>query len=159
MPKFVSLLILALFALGSHAEVYKWVDSEGITHYSQQPPEAGEAQQIPVPRPAAASAPQDGDSPSAAASEEPSASTEPREAELSEEIRAKRAEEDRKQAEADQQLAAACAKMRENLNTLRGHARVRIQENGSTRVMTPEEQAKQIVDLEKQIQDNCSQPQ
>ena len=28
------------------AEVYKWVDEEGITHYSQQPPPGGEAQVI-----------------------------------------------------------------------------------------------------------------
>lgn len=48
-------LCLALMALvlsfSVHAQIYKWVDENGQTNYSQQPPASGEAQQIDVPPP------------------------------------------------------------------------------------------------------------
>ena len=152
MRTIASLFILAFltfFAFTGHAEVYKWVDADGVTHYSQQPPEAGAAQEIPVPGPAAAPVPQDDATPKPAAADR-------RTEELTDEIRARRAEEDRQQAETDQQRAAACEQMRNNLKTLQERARVRVEENGSYRVLTPEEQAQQIVDLEKRIEENCS---
>lgn len=156
MSKFLPLFLIVTIALGAstaaQAEVYKWVDSEGVTHYSQQPPEAGTAKEIPVPRPAAAPA----DEPQPA-TETPAAKD--RASELTDEIRARRAEEDRQQVEADLQRAKACEKMRANLETLQTRARVRVEEDGGNRVLTPEEQAQRIIDLEKQIQDNCSQDQ
>lgn len=150
MHKLPSLLVLAFCALGAYtaaqAEVYKWVDSDGVTHYSQQPPDSGGAQEMKVPGPSAAPAPSADSAPAAKA----------RASDLSDEIRARRAEEDRQQAEAEQARTEACAQMRKNAETLRNHARVRVAHNGSTRVLSPEEQARQIIDLEKQIQDNCS---
>lgn len=158
MSKFLPLFLIVTVALGAstaaQAEVYKWVDSEGVTHYSQQPPEAGTAKEIPVPRPAAAPA---AEPQAASPTEAPIAKD--RASELTDEIRARRTEEDRQQAEADLQRAEACEKMRANLETLQTRARVRVEEEGGSRVLTPEEQAQRIIDLEKQIQDNCSQDQ
>ena len=34
----VTLLLLVLIASPAQAKMYKWVDKEGITHYTQQPP-------------------------------------------------------------------------------------------------------------------------
>ena len=155
MRTIASLFVLAFLAfgsLGSHAQVYKWVDTDGVTHYSQQPPEAGAAQEIPVPGAAAAPGPQDGAKPEA----DTPATADRRAEELTDDIRARRAEEDRQQAEIDQQRTAACEQMRNNLKTLQERARVRIEENGSSRVLTPEEQAQQIIDLEKRIEETCS---
>ncbi|HEY0720612.1 MAG TPA: DUF4124 domain-containing protein [Gammaproteobacteria bacterium] len=46
-------LILALiasgFAVSAGAAMYKWTDSEGNVHYTQTPPEEGEAAEIPPP--------------------------------------------------------------------------------------------------------------
>ncbi len=38
-------MILAIFATGAHAQetVYKWVDKEGVVHFSETPPDASEA--------------------------------------------------------------------------------------------------------------------
>ena len=144
------LAFLTFFAFSGHAQVYKWVDADGVTHYSQQPPEAGAAREIPVPGPAVAPIPEDDSTPEAA---------DRRTEELTDDIRARRAEEDRQQAETDQQRAAACEQMRNNLKTLQERARVRIEDNGSSRVLTPEEHAQQIIDLEKRIEENCSQAQ
>jgi len=46
-------LVLAtlLVSVSVHAEIYKWVDENGQTHYSQQPPASGEAQVVDVPPP------------------------------------------------------------------------------------------------------------
>ena len=37
----VALLLSFLLYVPAHAEIYKWVDKEGVQHYSEQPPEAG----------------------------------------------------------------------------------------------------------------------
>lgn len=37
----VAALLLALIPAAAIAKVYKWVDEDGVTHYSQQPPPAG----------------------------------------------------------------------------------------------------------------------
>lgn len=155
---FVALWLLAAAGPG-HAQVYKWVDSDGVTHYSQQPPEAGAAKEIPIPKPAVAPAPapaaDPASTPSATADSENGAADK-RAEQLSEEIRARRAAEDQQQADLDKQRAEACQSWRDNLATLQSHGRVRVQENGETRVLSPQEQAQQIIELEKQIQENCS---
>ncbi|MTI64104.1 MAG: DUF4124 domain-containing protein [Methylophaga sp.] len=45
----VSAALLLSFSV--HAQIYKWVDENGQTHYSQQPPESGQAEMIDVPPP------------------------------------------------------------------------------------------------------------
>ncbi len=145
-------LSLGLAASLCQAQVYKWVDADGVTHYSQQPPENGSAKEMSVPPPAAVSIPA-----RTAASPQPESGTASREtSELSDQIRARRAEEERKQKQAAEQQKVACEAMRKNLETLRTHARVKVEENGASRIMSPEEQAKETIDLEKRIQDNCS---
>ncbi len=155
MHKTASLIIALLFGLGaslSQAQVYKWVDTDGVTHYSQQPPENGSAKEMSVPPPAAAPVP----APGAASPQPKSGAESPEASKLSDQIRARRAEQDRTQEQATEQHKIACEGMRKNLETLRTHARVKIEENGATRIMSPEEQAKETIDLEKRIQDNCS---
>lgn len=44
-------LTAMLLSFSVHAQIYKWVDENGQTHYSEQPPASGEAQQINVPPP------------------------------------------------------------------------------------------------------------
>jgi hypothetical protein len=52
-------LSLGLIATASHAEIYKWVDANGRTHFSERKDDAGKAQAVDVkaaPQPAATSA-------------------------------------------------------------------------------------------------------
>lgn len=44
--KMVSLMFLALVSFTAHAEMYKWVDDEGVTHYTQTPPPDSNSQQL-----------------------------------------------------------------------------------------------------------------
>ncbi|MDB5805276.1 MAG: hypothetical protein JWN73_2598 [Betaproteobacteria bacterium] len=51
-------IALALFACGvAQAQVYKWVDSKGVTHYDQKPPEGARSKELQLhdgPQPGAA---------------------------------------------------------------------------------------------------------
>ena len=61
-----SLAVMALLALGTYtraqADIYKWVDAKGLTHYSEEPPNTGHYEVIksatlpPSPAPTAAPA-------------------------------------------------------------------------------------------------------
>lgn len=44
-------LIALLLSFSVNAQIYKWVDDNGQTHYSQEPPASGDAQKIEAPPP------------------------------------------------------------------------------------------------------------
>jgi hypothetical protein len=44
----IVLLSLALLPLAAAAEMYKWVDEKGVTHYSEQPPPDGKANKVDI---------------------------------------------------------------------------------------------------------------
>jgi hypothetical protein len=57
----VAAVAAAFMAAPASAEVFKWVDEQGVTHYSQQPPPEGAGTIIePNPAPAAPAASDDG---------------------------------------------------------------------------------------------------
>lgn len=45
---FVALLILTLGIAVIGSAVYKWVDEEGVTHYSERPPSGRKAKELPI---------------------------------------------------------------------------------------------------------------
>jgi hypothetical protein len=148
-PAHSVLLIAALLATQPlWAAVYKWVDAEGNTVYSQVPPN-------------------DGQHPETVASPPPPAET-PAEAQArlnALQQRLEDAREDRELADQAQQKstreAAArrdnCAKARSNLQKLEQRARQLIGDgNGNYRRLTPEEKAKRAAEYKKIIQRDCS---
>lgn len=104
----------ALFLNHAAAAVYKWVDEQGVTHYSQTPPSTGQAQILPPPPPPA---------------EDPDAANR-RLGELQErlkkleEARAKAREETRKKAEEEAARKENCRRARERLAALEPTPRV-----------------------------------
>lgn len=57
-----ALAALLLLPSAGHAEIYKWVDAKGQTHYSEQKADAGNAKTVevkPAPAPPQAAAPQE----------------------------------------------------------------------------------------------------
>jgi hypothetical protein len=38
---------LALVAVSAHAQVYKWVDEKGVTHYGEAPPQGRQSSEVP----------------------------------------------------------------------------------------------------------------
>ncbi len=133
------LLVLCLFALPAAAGMYKWTDAQGTVHYSQFPPAGVKAQEIRV------QAPPPADEPAPAAAR--AASARP----------AKAPARPPESPELARQRAENCKTARYNLAILQRNAHVRIKEaDGSYRVLTPEERARRIDDLQGQIDQFCS---
>jgi hypothetical protein len=40
-------LVLAALAAPAYAQVFKWVDERGVTHYGERPPQGGKATEVP----------------------------------------------------------------------------------------------------------------
>ncbi len=119
-------LAAAVFAVSSHAQLYKWVDKDGRTRYSDRPPVGIQATPLsPPPAPASAStAPATGDS----AKDAKKGPLTPAEQEVEFRRRVKEAQEaaaksEQAQREADERKEN-CARAREMLSTLESGQRI-----------------------------------
>ena len=138
---FVLALCMAGLTLASQsfaAKVYKWVDADGVTHFSEHPPKNTQTEVIkpktghsePVNYESAAPAGDDG----AAAGQQ----------------------------QADEAMAQAlkdptrCAAARKNMETLRNFGRVKVKgEDGSFHFLTSEEQQERIQSTQQAIDESC----
>jgi hypothetical protein len=124
---FCSLLCMATPAM---AKLYKWVDENGVTQYTQTPPPKGDFSQVKAP---------------------PKPAVDPQRAQDRMEIRldafqqrrdeaAKSKAEAAKKATERREKAAKCEKARKNLTFLQSHARVRVTDEEGKATQLPEEQ-------------------
>lgn len=152
---FAAAVTMAGVAGPATAAVYKWVDEDGITHYSQEvPPKGQTAEVLDAPNAAKAPAKSDPAPPAPAAVADDAAPTaeaateEERKQQLLTEIQNRRQEE-------QDQVAKACAEMRRNLEMLETRGRVRTRTEEGLVVMTPEQQADKILQIERDIAEHC----
>lgn len=137
---FSGALILATLALPSWAGVYKWVDADGVVHYSDQRPEGVSSQELgikPIPR---------------SGSDAPSNQLEDQVRKLDEQQELKRLRDQQatENAAVAKREADNCKQAKENLDILMKQARVRAQgQDGELRFLTPEE----ILDQRKKAQE------
>jgi hypothetical protein len=144
-------IALGVAAPGALAEaVYKWTDAEGVTHFSALPPEGQAAEQVTVEAPPPNAAQADEEARDAAAGDgrpqDPAAGLEgPSPDEIA------RQEAQRKQ---------NCETAKQNLETLktRVHVRVRDEETGEDRYLTPEEHTQWQKDSSMRIEEYCKPP-
>ncbi|MCC7516705.1 MAG: DUF4124 domain-containing protein [Pseudomonadales bacterium] len=122
-------------------DYFKWVDEQGVTRYAEQPPAGVQAEKVST---YGGSSTTYDPNAAVAATEEGK-----KEAEHKKEI------EDRtKQLEKAEQ--EKCVKVGDQLKTLKERGRVRMRDkDGNERVLTPEEQAAKISELEKYITEVC----
>ncbi|MBA1275258.1 DUF4124 domain-containing protein [Stutzerimonas azotifigens] len=133
-------LVLALSSGVMAGQVYKWVDAQGITHFSAQPPEGGSAEVV-----STHVAPRRPIEPPAPA---PSQTFAPDQATIDRQVRQQVAAE-------DAERARYCESMRTNLAQLRNNPRVRIEDGGEMRRLTEEERQAHIGETEKKIGADC----
>lgn len=136
-------LSLALLAGNVAAkEYFKWVDEKGVTRYAEKPPAGVQAEKVNTY--AGSSSTYD---PSAAIAE-------------TEEARKESEHKSQLEAKAEQMASEEeekCNKVREQHKVLSERGRVRMKDkDGNERVLTPEEQASKIMELEKYMKDMCS---
>lgn len=138
-----SLIASALIVLMSTpvmaAQVYKWVDTQGVTHFGAQPPEGQQATSVnttiaPAPTVSPAKLPQVG------VDEEQQAIDE----KVKKEVAAKEAERKK-----------YCETVRTNLAQLENNPRLREEVNGEVRRVDEDERQKRIGEAKKAIAENC----
>jgi hypothetical protein len=135
-------LMLALSATAMASQVYKWVDAQGVTHFSAQPPQGQPATAINTSAPPPRQAPA-----------EPAPSVEelldPEQAAIDKKVKEQVAaqEAERKQ---------YCASARTNLAQLENNPRLRIEDEGEVRRIDENERQERITELKKSIAENCN---
>ncbi len=140
------LLSQALASGVAATEVYKWVDEQGITHYSQHPPAANQAQRLKMP-------------PS------PPASPEKTREELGSRLRELEKAREQKSRDAKRREAEAlqaaqrkhnCQAAKNNLTQLQSSPRKRVRDRDGNFVRLTEEQRQgKILEAQKQVRDHC----
>lgn len=148
-----------LFSPLTAAEVYRWTDENGVTHFSQTPPPAGqEAEVEEVPDPATGAAAQqaagiDFDGAQTDLEESPAAGGEMSAAERRRQELAEKANQRRAQQEA---LEAGCAQARARLAQIEPSRRVYYEnEEGETVRMDDEARVAEVEQLHNFISRNC----
>ncbi len=145
-------LLLALFLAGpwalpaAHAEMYKWVDEQGVTHYTQTPPPGNDFKEVAPPPPPAVDPGQ--------------AARQLKESQKAFDERRKEAREAAdKQAKAEAEAAERskqCEQARRNLENLLTHPRIRYtDDSGEVTLLPEEERQKRIAEAREQIEELC----
>lgn len=134
-------LLLALCGNVMAAQVYKWVDAQGVTHFGAQPPQGQQVETVnTVTAPAKSAA-----IPQPPAQEEADADQSSIDRKVKQQVAAQEAERKR-----------YCESMRTNLAQLQNNPRVRVEDNGETRRLTEEERQSRINETRDKIAENCN---
>ena len=141
----LKLCLLWAWLACAHAQVYKWVDEKGTTHYGERPPQGRKAQEVvqrlanPAPAPGKASRP------------------DWKEKDL--EFRGRRIEAEQAEAKQKQQEAAnlqACNQARDHLTQMKTARRLyRLNEKGERVYESDEERQASVAQLEAAVAQRC----
>jgi 3-oxoacyl-ACP reductase-like protein len=134
---FTASLLIGLSPLCMAAQIYKWVDAQGVTHFDAQPPQGREATLVVTPS---------------------SPSGQPAAPARSSAIGDQQAIDNnvKKQvAEQQAQLKVFCEQARTNLAQLQNNPRLREEAEGGMRRLTDQQRQERIIEAQKQIADNC----
>ena len=134
-------LLLALCGNVMAAQVYKWVDAQGVTHFGAQPPQGQQVESVnTVTAPAKPAA-----TPAPVAEDE----TEDDQQSIDRKVK-------RQVAEQEAERKRYCETMRTNLAQLQNNPRVRVEEKGETRRITEEERQAKIAETRSKIAETCN---
>ncbi|MBU0562377.1 MAG: DUF4124 domain-containing protein [Gammaproteobacteria bacterium] len=134
-------LVLALCGNVMAAQVYKWVDAQGVTHFGAQPPQGQQVETVnTVTAPAKSTT-----MPAPVAEDE----TEVDQQSIDRKVK-------RQVAEQETERKRYCETMRTNLAQLQNNPRVRVEEKGESRRITEEERQARIAETRDKIAENCN---
>lgn len=142
---FMGSLLLALAPTVMAAQVYKWVDAQGITHFGAQPPEGTSASTVNT----NTAQPKTNFPPPAAPQPAPTSSTDDKQKAIDDKVKQEVAQQEAERIQ-------NCEQLRENLAQFKNNPRVRVEEKGEVRRITEEERQERIAKSEKEIQENCN---
>lgn len=138
----LSTTLLLCYGIQSSADIYKWVDENGNTHYSDIKPNQTNSETLKIKTSKSIKPPQN--------PQEASQQLEERsQTEL--ESKAQKLKEDTQKRE----LQAQCEAIRNNLRTIEENSRIKITENNETRFLTQEEIAEKKAKYQQDLQEFC----
>ncbi len=138
-----------VLALPVSAEIYRWTDSSGDTHFGSNPPAGVDAEPVTTNRTNTI----DTGSRQNTSEGEGAADGEAQTAEDQKEGNAGQSPEDQQKRERIRQQN--CETARQALKTLEQNARVQVKENGERRYLSPEEKAAERKRFERIREENC----
>ncbi|MDO6443965.1 DUF4124 domain-containing protein [Marinobacter sp. 2_MG-2023] len=141
----LTLLMAVVPCMAMGASVYKWTDENGVTHFGDRQPVGSNSETVNV---------RSGTS-SAAATNRSSPQEQLGKLQEQQQKEADREKETAVEAARRKQRAANCETAQENLKVIDSNARIRIEEDGELRYLSPEEVSEQREKLEKIAAENC----
>lgn len=143
---FIAIYLLLLATIAEGETIFKWVDEQGVTHYSAGTPPSKNAQQLKT-------------QPAPAASESGSPQTSIREWEANENVKKYKQRRDQ-QEEAENKLKAEkarrCAIAKDRLNLFQKEERLyRYNDKGEKEYWSDNDRAAEIKSLKEEVDDNC----
>jgi hypothetical protein len=146
-PALCGLVLGFVLSAPLHAdEIYKWVDEEGVTHYSQQPPPSGDADRVGVDRPP--------DEEIERERKEMEATGERLEAQRKQRREAE--QQARTNAGEQEQREQRCADLRSSLSKLTENRRLLVPDGeGNVRRLPEEERQERVAERRRQIEEEC----
>lgn len=148
MNRKILMLAMLMAAVPGHsagASVYKWTDENGVTHFGDRQPNGALSEQINVRTGTGMSSGGQRKSPQ----EQLNQLEERQQTQQQQRVETAAEEALRKQRDAN------CATARSNLKVINSNARIRVEENGEMRYLTPEEIDEQRVQFEDIATENC----
>ena len=139
------LLLIVPFVASTSAEIYRWTDAQGKTHFSEHPPE----EQVKSEEISSQLSPLNRDS-----STEETKKLQRLFKDATPEEQAHQQQEKTQQQQQDQQKNLACNKAKNKLQKLRGRVYF-TDDNGQEVVISEKERQQRVIRLEKEIQRRC----
>ncbi|MEQ9544408.1 MAG: DUF4124 domain-containing protein [Marinobacter sp.] len=140
----LAIILAAAPIAASGASVYKWTDENGVTHFGDRQPTGQQAEQVNV-RSGTSSGGQQRQSP-----QEQIQELDARQADEAEKRKESAVEEARRK-----QREANCTTARSNLRILDRNSRIRVEEDGEQRYLSPEEIDEQRQKFQEIADENC----
>lgn len=137
MRRYFFIISLLISPLGMAGQIYKWVDTQGVTHFDGQPPQGQDGAALVTPSSSV-------DKPAAALRN----TTIGDQKAIDRTVKAQVAEQ-------QAQLKAFCEQARTNLAQLQNNPRLREEVEGELRRLTDEQRQERAAEAQKQIADNC----
>jgi len=133
-------LLWLLMPVAQAAQIYKWVDAQGVTHFDAQPPAGNAATAVDTVKPVAPPP-----------SSPPKAATDGAAQQKALDNQVKR-----QVAEQEQQLEKFCTGARTNLAQLNNNPRIRQEVDGELKRLNEEERQQKIRETQQMIDEHCS---
>lgn len=139
----LTLLMAVAPGMAISASVYKWTDTNGITHFGDRQPVGANSETVNV------------RSGTSTGNDRPTAQQRLGELQKQQQKDAEKKQETAVQTARRKQREANCETARSNLTVIESNARIRTEENGEMRYLTPDEIAEQRNKLEDVAAENC----